>query len=137
MLRSPHEAEGHKGKARSATQLTFVGLEKTITRRRGTGNTACGCRVFLYLSQTRVIQITDRRWPVCDSYASSVACNMERESIVIAISKLAVAGEQAGFSLEQMIQLLDSGLTVESLIELIAWRFEHGKPMSVPSGWTA
>jgi hypothetical protein len=38
---------------------------------------------------------------------------MERESRVIAISKVAVAGEQAGFSLEQMIQLLDSGLTVK------------------------
>ena len=60
---------------------------------------------------------------------------MERDSLVIAISKLAVAGEQAGFSLEQMIQLLDSGLTVESLIELIAWRFEHQKFLSVSSCW--
>jgi len=32
---------------------------------------------------------------------------MERESLVIAISKLAVAGGQAGFTLEHMIQLLD------------------------------
>ena len=60
---------------------------------------------------------------------------MERESLVIAISKLAVAGEQAGFSLEQMIQLLDSGLTVEILIELIAWRFEHPRRLSVSSCW--
>ena len=60
---------------------------------------------------------------------------MERESLVIAISKLAVAGEQAGFSLEQMIQLLDSGLTVENLIELIAWRFENSKPIAVSSCW--
>lgn len=60
---------------------------------------------------------------------------MERESLVIAITKLAVAGEQAGFSLEQMIQLLDSGLTVESLIELIAWRFEHPRPLSISSCW--
>lgn len=60
---------------------------------------------------------------------------MERESLVTSISKLAVAGEQAGFSLEHMIQLLDSGLTVESLVELIAWRFEHSKPLSVSSHW--
>jgi hypothetical protein len=60
---------------------------------------------------------------------------MDRESLVIAISKLAVAGEQAGFSLELMIQLLNSGLTVESLIELIAWRFEHPTPMSPASCW--
>lgn len=60
---------------------------------------------------------------------------MERESLVIAVSKLAVAGEQAGFSLEQMIQLLDSGFSVESLIDLIAWRFEHKRPLSVSSCW--
>jgi len=45
-----------------------------------------------------------------------------RTSQVAAINKLAVAGEQAGFSLEQMIELLDSGLAVETLLELIAWR---------------
>jgi hypothetical protein len=60
---------------------------------------------------------------------------MERETTVLAISKLAVAGEQSGFSLEQKIQLLDSGLSVESLIELIAWRFEHPRPLSVSSCW--
>jgi hypothetical protein len=60
---------------------------------------------------------------------------MARESLVIAISKLAVAGEQAGFSVEQMIQLLDSGLTVERLIELIAWRFERPMPLSASSRW--
>lgn len=60
---------------------------------------------------------------------------MERESLVIAISKLAVAGEQAGFTVEQMIQLLDAGLSVESLIDLIAWSFEHPRPLSVSSCW--
>lgn len=43
---------------------------------------------------------------------------------MIAIGKLAVAGEQAGFTIEQMIDLLDSGLAVETLLELIAWRLE-------------
>ncbi len=47
-----------------------------------------------------------------------------RASQVAAINRLAVAGEQAGFTLEQMIQLLDSGLSVEMLLELITWRLE-------------
>ena len=62
---------------------------------------------------------------------------MERPSLVIAISKLAAAGERAGFSVEEMIQLLDSGLTVESLLDLIAWRFENPRPMSISSCWIA
>ena len=49
---------------------------------------------------------------------------MARATLVSAISKLAIAGEQAGFSLEQMIDLLEAGLTVETLLELIAWRLE-------------
>lgn len=47
---------------------------------------------------------------------------MENPSLVLAISKLAAAGEQAGFTLEQMIDLLDHGLEVESLLELICMR---------------
>lgn len=47
---------------------------------------------------------------------------MENPSLVLAISKLAAAGEQAGFTLEQMIDLLDHGLEVETLLELICWR---------------
>jgi hypothetical protein len=47
---------------------------------------------------------------------------MENPSLVLAISKLAVAGEQAGFTLEQMIELLDAGVEVETLLELIAMR---------------
>jgi hypothetical protein len=64
---------------------------------------------------------------------------VERESLVIAIGKLAVAGEQAGFSVEQMIQLLNFGLTVEALIDLIAWRLESAQsrraPYAVSSCW--
>lgn len=47
---------------------------------------------------------------------------MQNEKLVRAIGKLAVAGEQAGLSVEHMIQLLNNGLTVEALLELIAWR---------------
>jgi hypothetical protein len=47
---------------------------------------------------------------------------MENTSLVLAISKLAAAGEQAGFTLEQMIDLLDTGVEVETLLELICLR---------------
>ena len=64
---------------------------------------------------------------------------MERPSLVRAVGKLAVAGEQAGFSVEQMIELLDNGLSVETLLDLISWRLEDAtKPMIRPpcsSGW--
>ena len=43
---------------------------------------------------------------------------------MIAIGKLAIAGEQAGFTIEQMIDLLNSGIAVETLLGLIAWRLE-------------
>ena len=38
---------------------------------------------------------------------------------LIAVAKLAIAGEQAGFTIDQMIQLLNDGLSVESLLDLI------------------
>jgi hypothetical protein len=47
---------------------------------------------------------------------------MENPSLVLAISKLAAAGEQAGFTLEQMIDLRDRGVEVETLLELICLR---------------
>lgn len=50
--------------------------------------------------------------------------SMARKSLMVAIGKLAVAGEQAGFSIEQMVELLDSGFPVEALLELIAWRLD-------------
>jgi hypothetical protein len=49
---------------------------------------------------------------------------MEKPSLLAAVGKLAVAGEQAGFSLEQMIEFLNHGLSVETLLDLISWRLE-------------
>jgi hypothetical protein len=64
---------------------------------------------------------------------------VEKESLTVAIGKLAIAGEQAGFTVEHTIQLLNSGLTVETLIELIAWRLERVPtrlaPYAAPSCW--
>lgn len=39
-----------------------------------------------------------------------------------AICKLAIAGERAGFTVEQMIGLLNAGLTVERLVDMIEER---------------
>jgi len=47
---------------------------------------------------------------------------MYRGTLTHAINKLAMDGERAGFRVEQMIQLLNDGLHVETLIEVIAWR---------------
>jgi len=44
---------------------------------------------------------------------------MAAPSIAASIFKLAVAGEQAGFTLEQMIELLNAGLTAESPLRMI------------------
>ena len=55
---------------------------------------------------------------------------MARASLMIAIGKLAIAGERAGFTIEQMIDLLNSGLAVETLLELIAWRLEGSQSVS-------
>ena len=51
-------------------------------------------------------------------------------SLVRAIGKLAAVGERAGFTLEAMIQLLDSGASVEMLLELIILRLESQPPQS-------
>jgi len=59
---------------------------------------------------------------------------VEKTSLMIAIGKLAMAGEKAGFTLEQMIQLLDDGLTVETLLDLISWRLNAAHLTPAPSG---
>lgn len=49
-------------------------------------------------------------------------------SLQNSIAKLAIAGKQAGFTVEQMIGLLNAGITVESLLGLIEWRLGTGVP---------
>ena len=38
--------------------------------------------------------------------------------------KLAIAGEQAGLTLDQMIQLLNAGMSVVALLDLITFRLD-------------
>ena len=49
---------------------------------------------------------------------------MQNNKLEGAIRKLAMAREQAGFSVEQMISFLNAGLPIEGLLELIAWKLE-------------
>ena len=62
-----------------------------------------------------------------------------QDSLMTCIQKLAIAGEQAGFSIEDMISLLNSGVTVEMLLCLIENRLtatEHllaPEPLSSPT----
>jgi hypothetical protein len=56
---------------------------------------------------------------------------MERTGLTRSVYRLAMAGEEAGFSLDDMIQLLNAGLTVLALLNLIEWRLgqaESGAP---------
>ena len=53
---------------------------------------------------------------------------MKKPSTAATVYKLSVAGEQAGFSLEQMIQMLNAGITVETLLHLIELRLDEADP---------
>lgn len=44
------------------------------------------------------------------------------ELLLTAVNRLAILGERAGFSVLQLIQLLNAGMTVEGLLELIESR---------------
>jgi hypothetical protein len=55
-------------------------------------------------------------------------------SLVAAIERLAIAGQQAGLSVEQMIDLLNDGMAVETLLDLIAWRLEASRNPLVLQG---
>jgi hypothetical protein len=47
---------------------------------------------------------------------------MENTTIGRTICKIAVAGERAGFTVEQMIELLNNGLDVPTLVSMIEWK---------------
>jgi hypothetical protein len=47
---------------------------------------------------------------------------MQRPSTAGTVYKLVIAGEQAGFSVEQMIQILNAGVSVETLLNWIEVR---------------
>jgi hypothetical protein len=58
---------------------------------------------------------------------------MATPSVAASVFKLAIAGEQAGFTVEQMIDLLNAGVTVHGLLRLIEWKLNALPPPSVPN----
>jgi hypothetical protein len=51
---------------------------------------------------------------------------VEQNHVLIgAIRKLALAGEQAEFSVEEMIELLETGVSVETLLDLVCRTDRH------------
>jgi hypothetical protein len=44
------------------------------------------------------------------------------QTMMTVVEKFVRAGEQAGFTVEQMIQLLRTGASVEDLLRMIEWR---------------
>jgi hypothetical protein len=44
---------------------------------------------------------------------------MPQQGLAEAVEKLARAGKQVGMSIDDMIQILDAGVTVETLVDLI------------------
>ena len=47
---------------------------------------------------------------------------MSKSNLRVAVHKLALAGEQAGFTIEELTKLLDGGVSMEALLDLIALR---------------
>ena len=58
---------------------------------------------------------------------------MENPSLQTAINKLAIFGERAGFGVEQMIQILNAGISMDTLLQLIASNLEVKKPAAPSS----
>jgi|HubBroStandDraft_2_1064218.scaffolds.fasta_scaffold1404692_1 hypothetical protein len=53
---------------------------------------------------------------------------MQQPALVRAVEKLAQAGPQAGFSVEDMIRMLNAGLTVETLLDIIDRSLQTAPP---------
>jgi len=58
---------------------------------------------------------------------------MEKPLLAGVVGKLAIAGEEAGFSVEQMIRILNAGVDVEDLLRVIESRLnkKRAKPVTL------
>ena len=61
---------------------------------------------------------------ILHAYVAWGRVQMANPTLVTAVGKLAMAGEQAGFSLEEMIDVLNSGASVLTLFALISRRLQ-------------
>lgn len=68
-------------------------------------------------------QMTEMLYPVNASCDSSDPLTIpQREALERALAKMVLMGAQAGVSTDQMIKLLDAGLTVRELVEYVLAR---------------
>ena len=51
------------------------------------------------------------------------------------VEELAIAGERAGFSSQSMIFMLNAGISVATLIQLIQWGLKNSEPTERSSRW--
>ena len=58
---------------------------------------------------------------------------MTKPSVAATVYKLALAGEQAGFTLEEMIAMLNTGITVQTLLGLIEVRLASRQWREMPA----
>jgi hypothetical protein len=57
------------------------------------------------------------------------------QTMMTVVEKFVRAGEQAGFTVEQMIQLLQTGASVEDLLRMIEWRLSPAAVEPRSSRW--
>jgi hypothetical protein len=60
---------------------------------------------------------------------------VQRPVLTRAVEKLAQAGEQAGITVEDMIRILNAGVSVERLLDLIEVRLLAGEGAARSSRW--
>ena len=60
--------------------------------------------------------------------ASSRGVSLENPIIANSVEELAIAGERAGFSSQDMIFMLSTGISMETLVDLIQWGARNSEP---------
>ena len=59
------------------------------------------------------------------NYASTPSTRKWSRHLSNTIERLALAGEQAGFSVEQLIEMLNAGVSVGALLDMISYSLSH------------
>jgi len=60
---------------------------------------------------------------------------MRQPVLLRAVEKLAHAGVQAGFSIEDMIRILNAGVSVKNLLDMIELSLQCRERTTPPSRW--
>jgi len=80
--------------------------------------------------------MTDTRFILNATYGSSDPMTLPQKAVLErAVAKVILLGEEVGVSTDQMILLLNSGLTVEELLEYLAMRAAESPASLVLARW--